>query len=123
MKLTEHKIYDDTNGGMQEKCIVCCISSMLRQEEQYICHGYLDDDFDAADDMQISSDEAISGMYSIWSKSIYLSALCWFPIAFAAIVSRGLYVCFLNCCPEADLNLGENLSRCCLRILRPDWER
>jgi len=58
MKLTEHKIYDhDTNGGMQEECIVCCISSMLRQEEQYICHGYLDDDFDAADDMQISSDD------------------------------------------------------------------
>lgn len=62
MKLTEHKIHDHdgrTNGGMLEECIICCISSMLRQEEQYICHGYLDDDFDAADDMQISSDDAI----------------------------------------------------------------
>ena len=61
MKLTEHKIHDHegrTNGGMKEDCIVCCISSMLRQEEQYICHGYLDDDFDdAADDMQLSSDD------------------------------------------------------------------
>ena len=44
----------------------------------------------------------------------------WFKIALVATTSNGLYRDFLNCCPEADLNLLENLSRCCRRIRRPD---
>eukprot|EP01083_Nonionella_stella_P294783 1001947_1 len=55
MKMNEHDLHDHDgkrNGGMDEDCIICCISSMLQQEEDYLCHGYLDDEIAAAAAMQ-----------------------------------------------------------------------
>lgn len=55
MKMSEHDLHDHDgkrNGGMDEDCIICCISSMLQQEEDYLCHGYLDDEVAAAAAMQ-----------------------------------------------------------------------
>eukprot|EP00581_Thalassiosira_minuscula_P029902 CAMPEP_0183785120 /NCGR_PEP_ID=MMETSP0739-20130205/66337_1 /TAXON_ID=385413 /ORGANISM="Thalassiosira miniscula, Strain CCMP1093" /LENGTH=323 /DNA_ID=CAMNT_0026029115 /DNA_START=86 /DNA_END=1057 /DNA_ORIENTATION=+ len=31
----------DSGQEMDEQCVICCISAMLRQEEQYLCHDYL----------------------------------------------------------------------------------
>lgn len=55
MKMNEHDLHDHDgkrNGGMDEDCIICCISSMLQQEEDYLCHGFLDDKVAAAAAMQ-----------------------------------------------------------------------
>ena len=57
--------------------------------------------------------EAISGVYSIWSKSTYLSVRAWLAIAWACKLSYELYAVFLKSLPEADVNFGskENLIK------------
>ena len=47
--MMEHDLHDHENNskmncGTDEQCIICCIASMLQQEEDYVCHGYLDDE-------------------------------------------------------------------------------
>ena len=47
--MMEHDLHDHENNrkiscGTDEQCIICCIASMLQQEEHYVCHGYLDDE-------------------------------------------------------------------------------
>lgn len=51
--MMEHALHNDDNNikincGADEQCIMCCIASMLQQEEHYVCHGYLDDEIPIA---------------------------------------------------------------------------
>lgn len=51
--MMEHALHNNDNNskincGADEQCIMCCIASMLQQEEHYVCHGYLDDEIPIA---------------------------------------------------------------------------